>query len=60
MEWFGTRFALTLGGVRLRVRIVLEDAPFDGVPRRNPEAERQSAHGERQRRSPHHLHPRQP
>ena len=26
MEWIGTRFALTLGGIRLRVHIALEDA----------------------------------
>jgi len=33
MEWIGTRFALTLGGIRLRVQIALEDAPGECVPR---------------------------
>ena len=27
MEWIGTRFAITMGTVRLRVRIALEDVP---------------------------------
>jgi hypothetical protein len=27
MEWLGTGFVLTIGGMRLRVRIALEDAP---------------------------------
>jgi hypothetical protein len=27
MEWIGTGFVLTVGGVRLRVRIALEDTP---------------------------------
>jgi hypothetical protein len=29
MEWIGTGFVLTVGGVRLRVRIALEDTPDD-------------------------------
>jgi hypothetical protein len=32
MEWIGTGFVLTIGGVRLRVRIALEDTP-DPCPR---------------------------
>jgi len=27
MEWIGTGFTLTIGGVRLRIRIALEDTP---------------------------------
>ena len=27
MEWIGTGFVLTIGGVRLRLRIALEDTP---------------------------------
>jgi hypothetical protein len=27
MEWLGTGFSITIGGLRLRVRIALEDAP---------------------------------
>jgi hypothetical protein len=27
MEWFGTGFVLTIGGLRLRLRIALEDVP---------------------------------
>ncbi len=27
MEWIGTGFVLTIGGLRLRVRIALEDTP---------------------------------
>jgi hypothetical protein len=27
MEWLGTGFVLTVGGMRLRVRIALEDTP---------------------------------
>ncbi len=30
MEWIGTGFVLTIGGVRLRVRIALEDTPEKG------------------------------
>jgi len=33
MEWIGTRFALTLGGIRLRVHIALEDVHEECVPR---------------------------
>jgi hypothetical protein len=29
MEWIGTGFVLTIGGIRLRVRIALEDAPHE-------------------------------
>jgi hypothetical protein len=29
MEWLGTGFVLTVGGVRLRVRIALEDTPCE-------------------------------
>jgi hypothetical protein len=31
MEWIGTKFALTLGGIRLRVNIALEDVPPEGA-----------------------------
>ena len=33
MEWIGTRFALTLGGIRLRVNIALEDVHEECAPR---------------------------
>jgi hypothetical protein len=42
MEWLGTGFVLTVGGVRLRVRIALEDTP--DPPRRRADA-----------RVPHHV-----
>ena len=29
MEWIGTGFVLTIGGMRLRVRIALEEAPCE-------------------------------
>ena len=29
MEWIGTGFVLNIGGMRLRVRIALEDAPCE-------------------------------
>ena len=32
MEWIGTGFVLTLGGIRLRVRVALEDTPRDASP----------------------------
>jgi hypothetical protein len=33
MEWIGTGFVLTMGAVRLRVRIALEDVPRDDARR---------------------------
>jgi hypothetical protein len=36
MEWLGTGFTLTVGGLRLRVRIALEDTPC--VPVHRPDA----------------------
>jgi hypothetical protein len=38
MEWLGGGFVLTVGGVRLRVRIALEDAPCDDAQRPAPRA----------------------
>jgi hypothetical protein len=35
MTWLGTRFTIVLGGIRLRVRIVLEDVP-EGTCARPP------------------------
>ena len=35
MEWIGTGFVLTIGGVRLRLRIALEDTPDPRSNRRN-------------------------
>jgi hypothetical protein len=29
MEWLGTGFVLTIGGMRLRVRIALEETPHE-------------------------------
>lgn len=31
MEWIGTKFALTLGGIRLRVHVALEDVPLESA-----------------------------
>jgi hypothetical protein len=33
MEWIGGGFVLTMGTVRLRVRVALEDVPRDGARR---------------------------
>jgi hypothetical protein len=39
MEWIGTGFVLTIGGMRLRVRIALEDTPDRPRPAPEPAPE---------------------
>lgn len=59
MEWIGTRFALMLDGIRLRVHVALEDA----LPER-PAAGKASSSAREQRehdgsgRRTYRLHPR--
>jgi hypothetical protein len=43
MEWIGTGFVLTIGGMRLRVRIALEDAPVRGWERAAREGSKTAA-----------------
>ncbi len=38
MEWLGAGFVLTIGGVRLRVRVALEDTPCACLPAPMPAA----------------------
>lgn len=60
MEWLGTNFALTLGGVRLRVRIALEDAPLRDADAREmaADAAREERQHERPVRPAYRVHPR--
>ena len=52
MEWLGTGFVLTVGGVRLRVRIALEDAPGAcACPGKAPAAAREEREHDRPSRS---------
>jgi hypothetical protein len=59
MEWIGTKFALTLGGIRLRVHVALEDVPFENarIGKAPSSAREQREHDGRVRRT-YRLHPR--
>lgn len=61
MEWIGTRFALTLGGIRLRVSVALEDALPEGTGAlgKAPHAAREvREHDGSGRRRAYRVHPR--
>jgi hypothetical protein len=59
MEWIGTGFVLTIGTVRLNVRIALEDAPHECARHgKAPQAAREEREGERPGRRTYRLHPR--
>jgi hypothetical protein len=59
MEWIGTGFVLTIGTVRLRVRVALEDVPHECTRRgKAPPAARELREGERPRRRTYRIHPR--
>jgi hypothetical protein len=59
MEWIGTGFVLTIGGVRLRVRIALEDTPHDCASHgKAPAFAREEREHDRPARRSYRLHPR--
>jgi hypothetical protein len=59
MEWLGTNFVLTLGGVRLRVRIALEDTPHDAAAHEMAaDAAREDRGHGRPARPAYRVHPR--
>jgi hypothetical protein len=59
MEWIGTGFVLTIGTVRLRVRVALEDTPQECAHHgKAPQAAREEREGDRPRRRSYRLHPR--
>ena len=53
MEWLGGGFVLTIGGVRLRVRVALEDTPCENDPR---PASRVAEQRDDPRPAPHRVH----
>jgi hypothetical protein len=59
MQWIGTRFALTLGGIRLRVHIALEDAVDECVPRgKAPSSAREEREHDGAARRSYRIHSR--
>lgn len=59
MEWIGTGFVLTLGTIRLRVRVALEDVPHECARHgKAAPAAREEREDERPRRRPYRVHPR--
>jgi hypothetical protein len=59
MEWLGTGFVLTLGGIRLRVRIALEDAPGAcACHEKAPASAREERVHDRPARRTYRVHPR--
>lgn len=59
MEWLGTGFVLTVGSVRLRVRIALEEAPPTcACHGRAPDLAREERDHERPARRTYRVHPR--
>jgi hypothetical protein len=59
MEWLGTGFVLTVGTVRLRVRVALEDVPHECAAhgKAAPAAGEEREH-DRSDRRPYRVHPR--
>lgn len=58
MEWFGTGFVLTIGGIRLRMRIALEDVPCECVSHGKAAAAREEREHGRPARRAYRVHPR--
>jgi hypothetical protein len=59
MEWLGTGFVLTVGGIRLRVRIALEDTPHECVSyEKAPASAREERDHDRPARRTYRVHPR--
>jgi hypothetical protein len=59
MEWIGTGFVLTIGTVRLRVRVALEDAPHECARHgKAAQAAREEHEGGRPCRRTYRLHAR--
>ncbi len=59
MEWLGTGFVLTIGGMRLRVRIALEETPHEcAVHGKAPPSSREERGYVRTARRVHRVHPR--
>ncbi len=59
MEWIGTKFALTLGGIRLRVSIALEDVPDESASAgKAPSAAREQREHDGTGRRNYRLHTR--
>jgi hypothetical protein len=59
MEWIGTGFVLTLGGIRLRVRVALEDTPHEcAVHGKAPPSADEEREDERPGRRPYRVHSR--
>lgn len=56
MQFFGTHFSLTLAGLRLRVRIELDEVEAEPEDVRRDEGTR--PHADVQQRIPHHLRTR--
>jgi hypothetical protein len=57
MEWFGTGFVLTIGSLRLRMRIALEDVPCACHGKAAAVAREEREHGRPFRRT-YRVHPR--
>jgi hypothetical protein len=58
MEWLGTGFVLTIGSMRLRVRIALEEAPGAcACHGKAPASAREERHHDRPRRT-YRIHSR--
>jgi hypothetical protein len=59
MEWIGTGFVLTIGGVRLRLRIALEDVPCECASHsKAPAVAREDGEHDRPARRTYRVHPR--
>ena len=59
MEWIGTGFVLTIGSVRLRVRIALEETPHEcGAHGKGPPFAREEREHVRPARRTYRIHPR--
>jgi hypothetical protein len=59
MEWLGTGFVLTIGSVRLRVRVVLEETPHECVAHgKGPSVAHEQREYVRPARRTYRIHPR--
>jgi hypothetical protein len=59
MEWIGTGFVLTVGSVRLRLRIALEETPHECASHgKAPASAREERGYDRPARRTYRIHPR--